>query len=97
MRKTIDGPDTLEPGLTKEDKRVLAAIPECGNDSWRRREAHEAVTIWQIAEILNTEDLADLRRTLRGLAHLEYVFSADSKARKRRVYWRTRKGDEVLS
>lgn len=96
MRKTIDGPDTLEPGLTKGDKRVLAAITACGPDDWAKRELGMAATIWQVAETLDTQDLADLRRTLNGLEHLGYITWARSASRKRRVYWRTAKGDEVF-
>jgi hypothetical protein len=97
VRKTIDDPDTLEPCLTKADKAVLAAVTACGPDEWAKRELGMAATVWQIAETLDTNDLADLGRTLNGLQHLGYVCRAHSRARKRWVYWRTRKGDEVLS
>jgi hypothetical protein len=96
VRKTIDGPDTLEPGLAKMDKRVLAAIPECGEIEQRLRKGGEAVTVWQVGEALDTLDLVDLRRTLNGLEHLGYVEGAGVLPA-RRVYWRTRKGDEVLA
>jgi hypothetical protein len=89
--------ETLEPGLTKADKRVLAAVSPCGDDEWRFRELGEAVTVWQIAEALNTIDIQDVVLTLRGLAHLGYVCWLPSESRKRDVYWRTLKGDEAVA
>lgn len=92
----IEKPEALEPGLTRADKAVLAAVPEGGPDEWAKRELDMAATIWQVAETLDTRDLVDLDRTLKGLQHFGYVCSADSRGRKRRVYWRMRKGDELV-
>jgi hypothetical protein len=79
------------------DKAVLAAITECGPDEWRDRKIDETVTIWQVGEALDTIDLHDVYRTMLGLEHLGYITWSRSLSRNRRVYWRTRKGDEVLS
>lgn len=88
--------DTLEPRLTKADLRVLAAIPQCGPDEWRRG-LSETVTLWQIAEALDTTELNGVRLTLHGLDHLGFVHSAVSRSRKRLVWWRTPKGDGAVS
>lgn len=87
---------TLEPGLTKTDKRVLAAIP-ASYDGPSPIPVEHSATIWQIAEALDTDDLQDVRRTLRGLEHLGYVFNARSASRKRMVWFRLDKGDEAIA
>jgi hypothetical protein len=89
--------ESLEPGLTKADKRVLALVSKCGAHEWDRREIGQAVSLWQIAEALNTCDLPDLRLTLSGLEHLGYVRSSHSVSRNRVVWWRSRKGDEAVT
>ena len=89
--------DALEPGLTKTDLRVLAAIPQCGPGEWRPRTIDEAVTLWGAAEALDTTELADVQLMLNGLEQLGYVWSARSESRSRIVYWRTPKGDEAVS
>ena len=89
--------DTLEPTLTKTDLRVLAAIPACGPDEWGKRGLDEAVTLWQLGEALLVNELLGLAQVLSGLERLDYVYSAVSRSRKRRVYWRTPKGDRAVS
>lgn len=90
--------DTLEPGLTKADQRVLAAVPACGSgDEYRKRGTGETVTMWQVAEALDTIEIHDLVLTLNGLEHLGYVRKALSKSRKQRVFWRTPKGDKGVA
>jgi hypothetical protein len=95
--QAFDRDEALEPKLTKADRRILAAIPEGGDDEYRFREIDEAVTVWQIAEAIDSIDLVDLRRTLSGLDHLGYIRSSTSKSRKREVHWRTRKGDGAVA
>lgn len=89
--------DTLEPRLTKMDRRVLSTIPACGRgDEYRKRGISETVTLWQIAEALDTFELDSVRLTVSGLLHLGYIWSGPSMSRSRTVYWRTPKGDAVL-
>jgi hypothetical protein len=95
VSKLIDGPDTLEPGLTKADKRVLAALPPAWR--WEGPKA-EARTIWEIAETLNALDLVDLAMTLRGLEHLGYVTSRSASRWDGPNLWqRLERGDAVVS
>jgi hypothetical protein len=66
---------TLEPAPTKFDKRVLAALdpePDYIKLGHREREWRNA---WQIAELIREDDVALVRRTLRGLDHLGYCWS----------------------
>lgn len=86
----------LEPKPTKQDLRVLKAVPACGGDRWRRREVHETATVWQIAEALDMTDLQDLQLTLNGFFNFGYIDWAKSKSRNRRVWWRTPKGDAAV-
>jgi hypothetical protein len=76
---------------------MLRVIPACGPDEFRKRGISEAVTLWQVAEALDTVDLDGVRLTLAGLQHLGYVLSAPSKSRKRMVFWRTPKGDGAVT
>jgi hypothetical protein len=69
--------------------RVSMVLPVYGGIS-------ETVTLWQIAEALDTVDLDDVCLTLNGLERFGYVWSAPSESRSRRVYWRTPKGDEAV-
>jgi hypothetical protein len=84
--------ETLEPGLTKADKRVLAAVPtgdlavKCG-----------AASIWQLGATLRTTDLVDLLRTLKGLEHLGYITGIVTWDATKAQWWRTRKGDEAAA
>lgn len=77
----------LEPKPTKQDLRVLKAVP---------REPGEELTIWQIGEVLETTELDDLERTLNGFQHLGYVGDALDHTRRRIVWWRTAKGDAAV-
>ena len=79
----------LEPGLTKDDKRVLTAIPP---------PAGARTSIWLIAESLRLEpsDLQSLMLTVNGLHQLGYIDTLKPWT-KNRVYWRTRKGDEAVA
>lgn len=88
----------LEPKLTAYDLRVLRVVPEGGED-WLllKRKVEDAATVWEIAERLDTLDLHDLLVSLRGFKHLDYVFAATSKSRRRTVYWRTAKGDAAVN
>lgn len=78
-------PDTLEPALTRFDRRVLAALdPEPdlrlrGNDR-PRQQLRDA---WDIARSLGTDDVGDVRRVLRGLSHLGYAWSVGWGAKQR--------------
>lgn len=87
----------LEPNLSREDLRVLRVVPECGPSEWVFRDTGMAASVWEIAEWLDTWDLSALRLTLNGLAHLEYVRSTESRSRKRRVWWRSAKGDTAVA
>jgi hypothetical protein len=89
--------EALEPKLTAFDRKVLAAIPESGGDEnkWRCRQPGEYVTVWELGEALESLDLTELLTELNGLMHLGYVLNTFSRSRGRRVYWRTRKGDEA--
>jgi len=90
----------LEPELDKESLKVLRAVPEYGEgrgNPWRRRDVSEAASLWQIAETVDSTDLNDVRLTLNGLMHLEYVTRAESQSRKRQVWWRLPKGDEAAA
>jgi hypothetical protein len=87
----------LEPVLDRESLRVLRAIPECGENQFRSRTIFEAVTLWQVAETIDSTDLRDVQLTLNGLVHLGYTDHTVSKIRKRQVYWRTRKGDDAVA
>jgi hypothetical protein len=89
-------PEALEPKLTAYDLKVLGAIPECGKPEWRKREARECVTVWDLGEALETLDLDGLLTELAGLAHLGYARDTFSRSIGRRVYWRTPKGDEAV-
>ena len=89
--------NVLEPALTEEDLRVLAAVSPCGGDEWRRRGVDEAISVWQVAEELEAMDLSDVNRTLGGLMNLGYVWCALSEIRKRTVWWRTLKGDRAVA
>jgi hypothetical protein len=84
--------ETLEPGLTKADKRVLAAVPSGDRDLRPRNEQGGTVTAWQIGEALNDLDVRDIWLTLRGLAQLGYAFDCGGSH-----WWRTRKGDEAIA
>jgi hypothetical protein len=86
----------LEPKLTAFDRRVLAVVSPHGEDKRRERKVGEAVSIWEIAEALDTLDLHELQCILNGFCHLGYAQSSMSVSRKRIVWWRTRRGDEAL-
>lgn len=86
--------DVLIPPLTASDRRVLACLPRAGFADVRART--DLMTVWQVAEELDTRDVDDVRLTLRALEHQFYAASARSKSRKRRVWWRTAQGDEAL-
>lgn len=85
----------LEPSLTVYDRRVLMAVPGGDTDTWLR-DGTIGRTTWQIAEALDTLDVADLSRTLHGLEHLGYVTRKKSRKRGREVWWRTQRGDAAL-
>ncbi len=70
----------LTPSLTKFDKAVLRALnpwPEAETLRCRMKDKKkrfpEAASEWVVAEILKEDDVAFVRRTLRGLCHLGYV------------------------
>jgi len=88
--------DALEPTLDEASLAVLLAVPECGEGNpWRRRETHEVASLWQVAEAVDSTDLADVKLTLNGLMHLEYIVRSESRSRKRDVWWRLPKGDKA--
>lgn len=66
----------LEPTLTKFDKRVLAALdpePDYGQPDARvQRDFRDA---WEIARRMREDDVALVRRTLRGLERFGYCWS----------------------
>lgn len=78
--------DTLEPGLTAQDKRILRAVPNgaespaCGVEQIAKA-ANKGRSQWTGA--IEKREVAD---TLRGLEHLGYVVYAKG------VYWQTSKG-----
>lgn len=82
--KTEDG--TLEPGLTKLDRRVLDAVP-----------SHCAHSIWTIGEKLQIIDVSgELLPVLRGLEHFGLI--EEHWSRRSLSRWaRTRRGDEALA
>jgi hypothetical protein len=78
--------DALSPTLTRYDERVLAALDQWTDDKrpfgdtpldWRN--------VWQVAERLREYDVATVRRTLDGLAHLGYAMARDWDHRRRWV------------
>jgi hypothetical protein len=87
---------SLEPSLTVYDRRVLVAVPEGGDLEKRLREGGPARTLWQIAEALNTVEVAGLAQVLRGLERFGYVASSSRHRGGRTVWWRTQRGDEAL-
>lgn len=88
-------PTALEPTLDKVSLSVLRALPACGEDEWRPLGLDEAVTVWQVGEVVDSINLPDVLLTLNGLVHLDYARTTDSRSRGRPVWWRTRKGDEA--
>lgn len=88
----------LEPKLTAEDRKILAALPaERPIEEWcgpweppygppRQR----AITVWELGESLLVWDVPSLLRTLKGLEHLGYVrqrgFDMEQRGRPRRWY-----------
>lgn len=85
----------LEPKLTPHDLKVLRLVPEHGPQYVWPRKDH--ITVWQIAEAIDTDDVKEVRRVLGGLEHLGYVWKGESRSKRRQVYWRTRKGDEAVA
>jgi hypothetical protein len=85
----------LEPQLTRYDLKVLRLVPEHGPEPVFPRTEH--VTVWQLAEALDTDDVQELRRILGSLEQLGYVWKGDSRSKRRPVYWRTPKGDEAAA
>jgi hypothetical protein len=70
--------EALSPALTAYDKRVLDALDQWTDDKrpfgddpldWRN--------VWQIGERLREYDLAALRRTLDGRAHLGHAMARE--------------------
>lgn len=98
---TEDETRTLEPGLSKFDREVLALVPACrGREYPLSRTPFDTATLWQIAEGLDSTDLtgpAGVLAELNGLEQLGYVRSAASASRRRTVYWRTPKGDDAIA
>ena len=77
----------LTPTLTAGDRRVLWALPVASfRDAGTRT---DLLTVWQVAEFLDTRDVNDVLLTLNGLQHVGLAASAMSRSRKRRVWWRT--------
>lgn len=87
---------TLEPTLTREDRRVLAAVPPGNTEAIVRGGDNAPRTLWQIGERLDARDLDDLAATLRGLEHLGYVAIMIPAHGGGPVLYRTVKGDEAL-
>jgi hypothetical protein len=79
----------LEPSLTAYDRRVLLAVPEGGDVERRLREDGPSRTVWQVAEALNTVEVAGLAQVLRGLERFGYVTSSKRHRGGRTVWWRT--------
>jgi hypothetical protein len=88
--------EALTPSLTEYDKRVLAAVPACGEKEWFGREGTELSSVWEMAEAMDDLDVKGLWVELLALEHVGYVTQARSKSRGRVVWWRTRRGDEAL-
>lgn len=65
----------LEPKLTAFDRRVLEALDECDWSMPRSSWDHEWRSPWQVAERLRHDDVAEVRRILRGLGALGYTVS----------------------
>lgn len=88
----------LEPGLTREDKRVLAAMHASTHDHMRQT-ADIAEHVVLRERKTSAEDVA---RTLSGLEHLGYVEwrlvpSPTDETTWVDVWRRTRKGDEAIA
>ena len=93
--------ETLEPKLTKHDRRVLASVPSMWAPDGRRA-PNDSRSIWSIAEELGILDITgDLLLTLNGFEWLGYVESWAShrgSVEVRSAFWaRTRKGDEEVA
>lgn len=84
--------DPLEPELTKGDLRVLRSLPPW--EPWD--EQPRPLSIWRIGEHLAQLDLLDLERTLNGLLDLGYAYSNGSPVQRRRLWIRSRRGDEAV-
>jgi hypothetical protein len=69
-REEVDG--ALAPVLTDWDRRVLRALPpwEIVDGRLKARKSP-----WQVAEVVNEEDVAYVRGTLQGLEHRHLAYS----------------------
>lgn len=75
VRQNDDSPAVLEPKLTKWDERVLATLAWWPIEDLETRTAPAWMSAWQVAEQLHEEDVALVRLTLDGLAHLGHAFA----------------------
>jgi hypothetical protein len=85
----------LGPSLTVYDRRVLMAVPP-STEAIEHGGTNVGRTVWQIAEALETVEVAGLAQILRGLERFGYVASRKGRKRGRVVWWRTARGDEAL-
>ena len=81
----------LEPSLTVYDRKVLGQVPRGGDREMRLRQGGHERTLWQVAEALDTIELAELGQILLGLERFGYVTSL--RRGSRWVWWRTERGD----
>jgi hypothetical protein len=82
--------ETLEPGLTKQDRRVLGVVPSGAGEAASSTQAiFEAVN----RKIMGGRGMLkrEVADTLRGLEHLGYINYAKG------LYWLARKGAEELA
>lgn len=87
----------LAPRLTTSDRRVLDALPSADFNDVVGKNRQDLLTVWQVAEQLDTMNLQDVLFTLRALEHLRLAASLPSRSRKRLVWWRLPAGDKTLT
>lgn len=78
--------EALTPTLTALDTRVLELLPEVELCDIGSRT--DLLSAHQVAELLGTDDVQDVRRVLAGLVHLHHAWCSESRSRKVKVYWR---------
>lgn len=72
IRAADPSAETLTPKLTEWDRRVLSKLPAWNLDA---RDQSEWKDAWTVARELRSYDVADVRRTLDGLANFHYAWA----------------------